>query len=194
MKQIQKGFTLIELMIVVAIIGILAAVAIPAYQDYVVRAKLSKVGSTLDAVKLALAMYYQEQGSFPTDSQVVTFGSTTATNTINSGVNVWSSIGMTIVPALPGEVAQMDYESPATVSGGTFAITLQLARIKAQTIDNLFVAISPTSLATATVATNTQPANLTVSGSTALVWYYKCSPTIDVLVQKYFRNPDQSTC
>ena len=193
MKQVQKGFTLIELMIVVAIIGILAAVAIPAYQDYVVKAKLSKVGSTLDAVKLALAMYYQENGSFPTDSQVVTFGSTAATSGINAGVNVWSSIGMTVVPTLPGEVAQMDYESPSSVSGGTFAITLALQNIRAVTIDKTFLAISPTSLAGITAVTNTQPAALSVGGSTALLWYYKCSST-DNLVKKYFKNPDGTTC
>ena len=65
MKQMQKGFTLIELMIVVAIIGILAAVAIPAYQDYVVKAKLAKVATAVDPIKLAVAMYIQENGATP---------------------------------------------------------------------------------------------------------------------------------
>ena len=57
MKSIQKGFTLIELMIVVAIIGILAAVALPAYQDYTVRAKVSEVILAASSGKNAIAEY-----------------------------------------------------------------------------------------------------------------------------------------
>ena len=55
MKQVQKGFTLIELMIVVAIIGILAAVAIPAYQDYTVRARVAEAMSLASAAKTTVA-------------------------------------------------------------------------------------------------------------------------------------------
>ena len=59
MKAVQKGFTLIELMIVVAIIGILAAIAIPAYQDYTVRSKVTEGISLADATKVAVAEGYQ---------------------------------------------------------------------------------------------------------------------------------------
>ncbi len=64
----QQGFTLIELMIVVAIIGILAAIAIPAYQDYTIRAQVSEGLNLTGACKAAVTEYYQDQGTFPGDN------------------------------------------------------------------------------------------------------------------------------
>jgi type IV pilus assembly protein PilA len=65
MKRIQQGFTLIELMIVVAIIGILAAVALPAYQDYTIRAKMSEVMLAASACRTSITEVYQTGGSAP---------------------------------------------------------------------------------------------------------------------------------
>jgi type IV pilus assembly protein PilA len=67
LKTVQKGFTLIELMIVVAIIGILAAIAIPAYQDYTIRAQVTEGMNLASAVKAEVAEYYAQNGSWPTD-------------------------------------------------------------------------------------------------------------------------------
>ena len=65
MKRMQQGFTLIELMIVVAIIGILAAVALPAYQDYTIRAKMSEVILAMSACRTSITEVYQTGGTPP---------------------------------------------------------------------------------------------------------------------------------
>jgi type IV pilus assembly protein PilA len=130
MKQVQKGFTLIELMIVVAIIGILAAVAIPAYQDYIVKAKLSKVVNAVDSVKLAAANYYQENGGFP------------------ATVDSWASLGL----AATGPTPTPEVASYSMATTGALTMTLGTG-IKSGSIDGLTYTISPSVAPQQTVMT-----------------------------------------
>ena len=76
MKKLQQGFTLIELMIVVAIIGILAAIAIPSYQDYTARAQVTEAVGLASGFKTPLAEYYADHGSFAALTNLTALGQT----------------------------------------------------------------------------------------------------------------------
>jgi type IV pilus assembly protein PilA len=104
MKKMQQGFTLIELMIVVAIIGILAAIAIPAYQDYTVRAKVSEPMTFLDAAKVSVAEFYQSRGSMPTGMGTAGIATTTSQyiRSISYGVSGTTASITVAIAALGG--------------------------------------------------------------------------------------------
>ncbi len=90
MKKIQQGFTLIELMIVVAIIGILAAIAIPAYQDYTIRAQVSEGLNLAAAAKAAVAETWISTGAVPTDRAVAGMDNQVGDGTETNGKYVTS--------------------------------------------------------------------------------------------------------
>lgn len=92
MKKVQQGFTLIELMIVVAIIGILAAIAIPAYQDYTKRAHVSEGLSLAAGAKTAVSEFYSTNNDWPTNNASAGLAASSAiTGNAVSSVNVNAS-------------------------------------------------------------------------------------------------------
>jgi type IV pilus assembly protein PilA len=113
MKRVQQGFTLIELMIVVAIVGILAAIALPAYQDYVVRSKLSEAEAAVAACKTSVAEY------------VSTHANTLPTSNTLAGCSV---VGSQYVSSTSSgfDGTKISYIAPSTSTGADADCTLTM--------------------------------------------------------------------
>ena len=113
-RSIQQGFTLIELMIVVAIIGILAAVALPAYQDYTVRAKVTEVILAASGGKLSVAEFAQVSGSMPATASLVLANQSTA---------MVSSVAYAFTSTSIGVITATASAKETKISGSTIELT-----------------------------------------------------------------------
>jgi type IV pilus assembly protein PilA len=136
MKSVQKGFTLIELMIVVAIVGILAAVAIPAYQDYIARSQMTEALTLASGLKTNVTEVFAQNGTCPTNG---TNGIATATDVKGNYVDSVTTAG---TASTAGGCTIVALISSSTASKGIQGKKLTLTLSNADTGSNVWTCTS----------------------------------------------------
>ncbi|MDO8861411.1 prepilin-type N-terminal cleavage/methylation domain-containing protein [Haliea sp. E1-2-M8] len=122
MQKVQKGFTLIELMIVIAIVGILAAIALPAYQDYTVRAKMSEPMAKLAESKATIAEYFVANGKLPADLTLAKVGLAGDNSTIGTEI-----IELMTLDISSGDAVVSIFVKQSVLPGATEDLAFQLS-------------------------------------------------------------------